>query len=97
MWPHARGNRRLGQPGRRAAEGDHGGIAGPAGGNGKSIMMGENLDWARLIYLLMALLLVAGGGWGVQRYRLDGRNALIGVFFWAALIVAIVLAYNAFN
>jgi hypothetical protein len=59
--------------------------------------MDGNFDWARLMYLLMALLLVAGGGWGVQRFRLDGRNALIGVLFWAALIVAIVLAYQAFN
>ncbi len=30
-------------------------------------------DWATLIYLLMALLLVTGAGWGAQRYRGSSR------------------------
>jgi hypothetical protein len=54
-------------------------------------------DWASLTYLLMALLLVAGGGFAFRRYRHDGRNVVIGLVFWVALIVTIVIAYNAFN
>jgi ABC-type glycerol-3-phosphate transport system permease component len=56
-----------------------------------------NFDWATLVYLLMALLLASGAGYGFHRFRHDGRSALIGIVFWAALIVAIVIAYNAFN
>jgi hypothetical protein len=61
------------------------------------MMAGGNFDWASLIYLLMALLLVTGAGWGFQRYRRDGRTMMLGIGFWAALIVVIVVAYNAFN
>lgn len=60
-------------------------------------MMGGDVDWARLTYLLMALLLVAGGGFAFRRFRYDGRNAFISILFWAALIVAIVVAFNALN
>jgi hypothetical protein len=60
-------------------------------------MSGGSFDWANLTYLLMALLLVAGGGFAFRRYRHDGRNALLAILFWAALVVAIVVAYNAFN
>jgi len=56
-----------------------------------------NFDWASLIYLLMALLLVTGAGWGFQRYRRDGRIVMLAIVFWTALIVLIVVAYNAFN
>ncbi|MGQ0533314.1 MAG: hypothetical protein ACT4OF_11585 [Caulobacteraceae bacterium] len=59
--------------------------------------MNADFDWARLTYLLMALLLVAGAGYGFRRVRLDRRNAFTSILFWAALIVAIVVAYNAFN
>lgn len=58
---------------------------------------GGNFDWATLIYLLMALLLVTGAGWGAQRYRGSSRMMTIGIIFWAALIALIVIAYNAFN
>lgn len=60
-------------------------------------MNGGDFDYARLIYLLMALLLVLGGGWGFSRYRHNARAALASIVFWAALTAAIVLAYNAFN
>jgi hypothetical protein len=59
--------------------------------------MNPDFDWARLVWLLMALLLVSGAGYGFQRIRHDRRNVMIGILFWAALIIAIVLAYNAFN
>ena len=59
-------------------------------------MMG-NPDWAMLIYLLMALLLASGAGYGFARIRGNPRAAIFGLLFWPALIVAIVLAYNAFN
>ncbi len=59
--------------------------------------MTSNLDWATLIYLLMALLLVSGAAYGFRRIRGSPRAAVFGVVFWAALIVAIVFAYNAFN
>jgi hypothetical protein len=59
--------------------------------------MSGDFDWPQLIWLLMALLLVSGAGFGFQRLRHSPRAALLGVVFWAALIVAIVFAYNAFN
>jgi len=59
--------------------------------------MGEGFDWPRLIYLLMALLLVTSGGWGLSRYRHDARAVISSIVFWAGLIVAIVLVYNAFT
>jgi hypothetical protein len=61
------------------------------------MMAGGNFDWASLIYLVMALLLVTGAGWGFQRFRGNGRMMTIGIVFWAALIALIVIAYNAFN
>jgi hypothetical protein len=57
----------------------------------------SQFDWPILIYLVMALLLAAGAGYGFRRIRYDGRAAVLGIAFWTALIVAIVLAYNAFN
>lgn len=59
--------------------------------------MNGDFDYARLIYLLMALLLVLGGGWGFSRYRHNMRAVIASIAFWAGLIVAIVLAYNAFS
>jgi hypothetical protein len=59
--------------------------------------MSGNLDWAALVYLLMALLLVSGAAYGFRRIRGSPRAAVFGVVFWTALIVAIVFAYNAFN
>ncbi|MGE3789674.1 MAG: hypothetical protein AB7H66_04635 [Hyphomonadaceae bacterium] len=61
------------------------------------MMSGGDFNWASLVYLLMALLLVTGAGWGFQRYRRDGRIVILAVVFWTALIVLIVVAYNAFN
>jgi len=59
--------------------------------------MTGNVDWATITYLVMALLLASGAGYGFRRIRGSPRAALFGAVFWAALIVAIVLAYNAFN
>lgn len=58
---------------------------------------GGSFDWPTLIYLLMALLLVTGAGWGFRRIRHDKRSAIIGILFWPALILVIVLVYNALN
>jgi ABC-type maltose transport system permease subunit len=55
-----------------------------------------NLDVPRLVYLLMALLLVAGAGFGFYRFRHDGRRAIVGLLIWAALIAAIVATYTLF-
>lgn len=54
-------------------------------------------DWPQLIWLLMALLLVTGAGYGFRRFRNDGRNALVGLLFWAAAVIAIALIYNWLN
>lgn len=59
--------------------------------------MNPDFNWAQLAYLLMALLLVSGAGYGFRRIRHDGRNVVIGLLFWAALIAAIVLVYNLIN
>ncbi len=56
-----------------------------------------NLDVPNLVWLLMALLLVSGAGWGFWRFRYDGGQALAGLVFWAALIIAITFAYAAIN
>lgn len=57
----------------------------------------SGVDWSQLVYLLMALLLVSGAGYGFHRFRHDSRNALFGVVIWAALIVVIVMVYSWFN
>jgi hypothetical protein len=56
-----------------------------------------DLDVPRLVYLLMALLLVTGAGYGYSRFRLDGGAALASILFWAALIMAITFAYAWIN
>lgn len=56
-----------------------------------------DLDVPRLAYLLMALMLVSGAGWGFARIRLQPGAAIAGVVFWAALIVVIVMVYSWFN
>jgi len=50
-----------------------------------------------IVWAIMALLLVTGAGWGFQRFRYDGGAALAGILFWAALLVALTLAYSWFN
>lgn len=57
----------------------------------------NNIDVARLVYLLMALLLVTGAGFGFWRLRQDRGRALGGILFWAALIAAITFGYAFFN
>lgn len=52
-----------------------------------------NVDVPRLVYLLMALLLVSGAGYGFWRFKQDGGAALAGIVFWGVLIVAITLIY----
>lgn len=56
-----------------------------------------NLDVPRLIYLLMALLLVAGAGYGFRRLRFDGKNALVSIVIWAGLFAVIALVYAWLN
>jgi hypothetical protein len=51
----------------------------------------------QLAYLMMALLLVSGAGWGFWRIRLSPGAALAGVVFWAALIVLLMMVYSWFN
>lgn len=54
-------------------------------------------DWAQLVWLLMALLLVSGAGYGFWRFRYDTRSALLSLAAWAAVVAAIVALYQAFN
>ncbi len=54
-------------------------------------------DVPQLVFLLMALLLVSGAGWGFRRIRMEPGAAIAGVVFWAALIVLIVMVYSWFN
>jgi hypothetical protein len=54
-------------------------------------------DFAGLVYLLMALLLASGAGWGFWRFRTDGRRAILGLAIWAFVIVSIMAAYIALN
>ena len=56
-----------------------------------------NIDVARLVYLVMALMLVSGAGYGFWRLRYDRKRALMSLLFWAALIAAIVLGYSLLN
>lgn len=51
------------------------------------------VDAPRVIYLLMALLLVAGAGFGFRRLRTDKRTAFLSVVAWLALIAVIALVY----
>jgi len=60
-------------------------------------MFPGDLDVPRLVYLLMALLLVSGAGWGFWRIRMQPGAALAGAVFWAALIVVIAMIYSWFN
>ena len=57
----------------------------------------NGFDWPQLVWLLMALLLVSGAGYGFRRFRFDGRNALIGLVFWGAAVGLIVWLYMVFN
>lgn len=50
-----------------------------------------------LVYLLMALLLVSGAGFGFARFKYDGGQALAGIAFWGAAIVLITFAYGWFR
>lgn len=56
-----------------------------------------NVDIPGLVWLVMALLLVSGAGYGFTRIRYDGGQALAGILFWFALIVAITFAYSWFS
>jgi hypothetical protein len=55
------------------------------------------LDVPRLVYLLMALLLVSGAGYSFYRFRHDAPRAIVGLVIWALLIGAIVLVYTLLN
>lgn len=52
-----------------------------------------DVEAPRLVWLVMALLLVSGAGFGFWRFRQDGGRALAGILFWGALIVAITFVY----
>ncbi len=54
-------------------------------------------DVPRLVWLLMALMLVTGTGWGFTRIRMQPGAVVAGVVFWTALIVLIVMVYSWFN
>ncbi len=56
-----------------------------------------DIDVPRLVYLLMALLLVSGAGFGFWRLRQDRGRALASLIFWAALIAAISFGYSLLN
>lgn len=53
----------------------------------------ENFDVPRLIYLLMALLLVSGAAYGFRGLRIDQRSALRNIAVWLGLIAVIALVY----
>lgn len=55
------------------------------------------IDTARLVYLVMALLVVSGAGFGFRRIRFDRASAVAGVLFWGAAIALLVVGYNLFN
>lgn len=57
----------------------------------------SEFDWPRLTYLLMALLLATGAGYGFWRFRTDRRNAIIGLLVWAGLIALVAGLYAIFN
>ncbi|MEQ1616743.1 MAG: hypothetical protein ABL883_00180 [Terricaulis sp.] len=52
------------------------------------------IDAPKLAWLLMALLLVSGAGWGFRRFRHDGGRALTGLLVWAAAFIAVAGAYQ---
>ena len=51
----------------------------------------------RLTLLLMALMLVAGAGFGFRRLRFDRGRALAGALFWLAALLAAAGLYTLFN
>ena len=88
-------DRELEQAHRNPAKGDHGGTSKPAGA-AERLPLSE-FDWPRLTYLLMALLLATGAGYGFSRFRADRRNAIIGLLVWAGLIALVAALYAIFN
>lgn len=52
-----------------------------------------DLDVPRLVFLIMALLLVSGAGYGFWRFRYDGGRALAGILFWCAAIIVLTFGY----
>jgi hypothetical protein len=53
----------------------------------------DGLDMPRLIYLLMALLLVTGAAYGFRRLQFDRRRAFTNLVAWLGLIAVIALVY----
>jgi hypothetical protein len=56
-----------------------------------------NTDVTGVIYMLMALLLVGGGLFGLRPTSLDRSMAIPSLLFWGGLILAIVFAYQWIN
>lgn len=56
-----------------------------------------DLDMPRLVFLLMALLLVSGAGYGFWRFRYDSGRALAGILFWGAALIGLAFAYAWLN
>jgi hypothetical protein len=50
-----------------------------------------------LVWMIMALLLVSGAGYGFQRFRGEPRAAIAGALFWAGAAVVLILFYRIFN
>jgi hypothetical protein len=56
-------------------------------------MFPARFDTPRLIYLLMALLLVSGAAYGFRRLQTDRRTVFTSAVVWLALIAVIALVY----
>jgi hypothetical protein len=56
-------------------------------------MFPAGLDTPRLIYLLMALLLVTGAAYGFRRLQTNGRTVLTSIVAWLGIVAVIALVY----
>ena len=51
----------------------------------------------RAIYLVLALLLVTGAGFGFARVRAEKSRILPAILFWTGAILLIMFLYNLFH
>lgn len=51
----------------------------------------------QLIWLVLALVLVSGAGYGFMQIRSDRRMILPAILFWGSAIFLIIFLYNTFN
>lgn len=71
-------------------------VVGWVGYNNPELFPG-NMDIPGIVWAIMALMLVSGAGFGFRRIRHNPASALAALALWAAVIVAIVVAYPLFN